>query len=110
MQIYNYLFVHMFVCNKHSIINMHAMNITVIPLYWSMKMVPTPCINIVLWAWLNEWFSMAWGPVKGGFLLQQVVVWFSVGSSVMSREREIKERCCDKKWCLVQNAEQILEI
>ena len=66
---------------------MHAMNITIITLYWSMKMVPTPCINTVLWAWLNEWFSVAWGPVKGG-LLQQVVVWFSVGSSVMSRERE----------------------
>ena len=78
----------MLVYNKHLIINMHAMNITVIPLYWSMKLVPTPCINIVLWTWLNEWLSVGWGPVKGGFLLQQVIVWFSVGSSVMSTERE----------------------
>jgi hypothetical protein len=58
-----------------------------------MKMVPTPCINIVLWAWLDEWLSVAWGPVKG-VLLEQIVVWFDVGISVMSRER--KENFCDK--------------
>jgi hypothetical protein len=58
-----------------------------------MKMVPTLCINIVLCAWLEEWLSVAWGPVKG-VLLEQVIVWFGVESSVMSRERN--ESCCDK--------------
>ena len=32
-----------------------------------MKMVPSPCINIVLWVWLDEWLSVAWGHVKGHF-------------------------------------------
>ena len=32
-----------------------------------MKMVPTPCINIVLCVWLDEWLSVAWDPVKGRF-------------------------------------------
>jgi hypothetical protein len=71
-----------------------------------MKMVFTLCINIVLWAWLNEWLSVAWGPVKE-VLLEQVVVWFGVGSSVMSRERN--ESCCDKKQSLFRYTEQIKE-
>ena len=60
----------------------------------------------MLWAWLDEWLSVAWGPVKE-VLLQQVMVWFNVGSSVMSRER--KESCCDKKRSMFQYAEQIRE-
>jgi len=28
-------------------------------MYWPMKIVPTPCINIVLWACLDEWLSVA---------------------------------------------------
>ena len=40
----------------------------------------------MLWAWLDEWLSVAWGPVKE-VLLQQVMVWFNVGSSVMRREK-----------------------
>ena len=32
-----------------------------------MKMVPTPCINIVLWVRFDECLSVAWGHVKGGF-------------------------------------------
>ena len=49
---------------------------------------------------------VAWGPVKE-VLLQQVMVWFNVGSSVMGRER--KESCCDKKRSLFRYAEQIQE-
>jgi len=82
------------------------MNLTVYPLYLSMKTVPTLCINIVLWVWLDEWLSVAWGPVKE-VLQQQVMVWFDVGSSVMSRER--KESYCDKKRSLFRYEEQIQE-
>ena len=32
-----------------------------------MKMVPTPCINIVLWVRFDECLSVAWGHVKGCF-------------------------------------------
>ena len=71
-----------------------------------MKMVPTLCINIVLWAWLDEWLSVAWGPVKE-VLLEQLMGWFNVGSSVMRRER--KESCCDKKRSLFRCEEQIQE-
>jgi hypothetical protein len=71
-----------------------------------MKMVPTVRINIVLWAWLDEWLSVTWGPVKEA-LLEQVVVWFDVGNSVMSRERN--ESCCDKKQTLFRYTEQIQE-
>jgi hypothetical protein len=71
-----------------------------------MKMVPTLCINIVLLAWLDEWLSVAWGPVKE-VLLEQLMVWFNVGSSGMSRER--KESRCDKKQSLFRYEEQIQE-
>jgi hypothetical protein len=47
--------------------------------------------------------SVNWGRT---FWLEQVV-WLSVGSSVMSRERRC--RCCDEKGCLVRYSEQILE-
>ena len=74
-----------------------------------MKMVPTTCINILLWAWLNEWLFVAWGPIKGRFA--------TAGRSLVrcrkqcngKRERERKERCCDKRRCLVRYLEKILE-
>ena len=44
-----------------------------------MKMVPNPCINIVLWVWLDEWLSVAWGHVK----------WYFARADTGKRHREL---------------------
>jgi hypothetical protein len=61
--------------------------------------------NETLWR-EKETLSVAWGPVKE-VLLEKVVVWFGVGSSVVGREGT--ESCCDKKQSLFRYTQQIKE-